>query len=145
MRTNIKSGSPYEDVFGYCRAVRVGNVIHVAGTVAQLPDLDQRNAYEQAVSALDVIQAALAEVGADRYDVVRTITYVTDIGDMELVARAHGAVFADVRPGSTLVEVSALIDPAMKVEIEVYAVIDPDRDRSAGADPLASTETRIMG
>lgn len=124
MRQKIRSGNPYEDVYGYCRAVRVGDTVHVAGTVAQLPNLADADAYEQAVSALGIIERALREAGASAADVVRTVTYVTDIGDVDLVARAHHAMFADVRPASTLVEVSALIDPALKVEIEAYAIID---------------------
>ncbi len=126
MRTNIQSGSPYEEVFGYCRAVRVGNTIHVAGTCAQPPHIEGCDAYEQATSAIAIISAALEEAGASTSDVVRTITYLTDIGDMNLVARAHSETFGDVRPAATLVEVSSLIDPAMKVEIEVYAIIDED-------------------
>lgn len=126
MRTNIQSGSPYEDVYGYCRAVRVGDTVHVAGTCAQPPHVEGSDAYEQAANALEIIEAALQEAGASRRDVVRTVTYVTDIGDMELVARAHSEVFGDVRPVATLVEVSRLIDPAMKVEIEAYAVVVGD-------------------
>ncbi len=126
MRTNIQSGSPYEEVFGYCRAVRVGNTIHVAGTCAQPPHIEGCDAYEQATSAIAIVSAALEEAGASTSDVVRTITYLTDIGDMNLVARAHSETFGDVRPAATLVEVSSLIDPAMKVEIEVYAIIDED-------------------
>jgi len=75
-RQNVSSGSPYEDVFGYCRAVRVGNTVHVAGTCAAIDDLDGADAYQQAVSALDIIQTALAEVGAGPEAVVRTVTYV---------------------------------------------------------------------
>ncbi len=124
MRQNISSGSPYEDVFGYCRAVRVGNTVHVAGTTAQPPHVSGCDAYEQTTSILEIIGNALAEAGAGFGDVVRTVTYVTDISDMELVAKAHAAVFADIKPAATLVEVTALIDPELKVEIEAYAVID---------------------
>lgn len=124
MRQNISSASPYEDVFGYCRAVRVGNTVHVAGTCAQAPNIEGCDAFVQATSALAIISDALQQAGASVTDVVRTVTYVTDIGDMELVAKAHSAVFADIKPAATLVEVSALIDPEMKVEIEAYAVID---------------------
>lgn len=123
-RQNVSSGGPFEDVFGYCRAVRVGNIIHVAGTCAAQDCLDGTTTYDQAVSALDIIQSALAEVGSGPGDVVRTITYCTDIGDVDQLARAHSAIFADIKPASTLVEVSKLIDPRMTVEIEVYAVID---------------------
>ncbi len=124
MRQNISSGSPYEDVFGYCRAVRVGNTVHVAGTTAQPPHVSGCDAYEQTTSILEIIGNALAEAGSGFGDVVRTVTYVTDIADMELVAKAHAAVFADIKPAATLVEVTALIDPELKVEIEAYAVID---------------------
>ncbi len=126
MRQNISSGSPYEDVFGYCRAVRVGNTVHVAGTVAQPPNVAGCDARQQAAAALDIIVDALARAGASPADVVRTVTFVTDIADMELVAMAHRAVFGDIKPASTLVEVSALVDPEVKVEIEAYAVIDDD-------------------
>jgi len=125
-RVNISSGSPFEDIFGYCRAVRVGATIHVAGTCAAQDCLDGTSTYDQSVSALDIIQSALAEVGSSAADVVRTVTYVTNIDDMPEVARAHLAVFGDVKPVSTLVEVSRLIDPRMTVEIEAYAVIADD-------------------
>lgn len=124
MRQNVQSNSPYEEIFGYCRAVRVGATIHVAGTCAQPPHIEGCDAYEQARSAIDIIEGALADVGASAADVVRTVTYVTNIADMDLVARAHAETFGAVRPAATLVEVSALIDPAMRVEIEAYAVID---------------------
>lgn len=124
MRQNISSGSPYEEVFGYCRAVRVGNTVHVAGTCAQEPHVEGHDAYEQAVAALGIITDALDQAGASAADVVRTVTYLTDITDMELVARAHQEVFGQVKPAATLVEVSKLIDPELKVEIEAYAVID---------------------
>jgi len=91
-RKNISSGSPFEDVFGYCRAVRVGNTIHVAGTCAAQDCLDDTSTHDQAVSALDIIQTALAEAGSGPGDVVRTITYLTNIDDMPEVARAHHAV-----------------------------------------------------
>ena len=123
-RKNVASGSPYEDTHGYCRAVRVGNHIHVAGTCAAQDCLDGTSTYEQSVSALDIIQAALAEVDSGPADVVRTITYVTNIDDMSEVSRAHSAVFDKVRPASTLVEVSKLADPRMTVEIEAYAIVD---------------------
>lgn len=123
-RQNVSSGSPYEDVFGYCRAVKVGNSVHVAGTCAAQDCLDDTSMYEQSVSALGIIQDALAEVGASARDVVRTITYVTNIDEMPQVAKAHHEVFGDIKPASTLVEVSRLIDPRMTVEIEAYAVLE---------------------
>lgn len=117
------SNSPYEDRYGYSRAVRVGDQIHVAGTTAQPPDLEGCDAYVQARSALAVIETALAELGASLDSVVRTVTYVTDIAEVDLVARAHREVFDRIRPAATLVEVSALVDPAMVVEIEAYACV----------------------
>lgn len=125
-RKNISSGSPYEDVFGYCRAVRVGDTVHVAGTCAAQDCLDNTSTYEQAVSALGIIERALVEAGAGPEAVVRTVTYVTNVDDMEEVARAHHEVFADVKPVATLVEVSRLLDPRMTVEIEAYAIIDSE-------------------
>ena len=121
-RTNIASGSPFEDTHGYCRAVRVGDQIHVAGTCAAQDCLDGTSTYEQSVSALNIIQAALAEVDSGPADVVRTVIYVTNIDEMAEVSRAHSAVFGDVRPVSTMVEVSKLVDPRMTVEIEAYAI-----------------------
>ncbi len=127
-RQNIASGGPFEDIYGYCRAVRVGDTVHVAGTCAAVDDLDDSLAgdatsYDQAVSALKIIEGALTEAGASFADVVRTITYVTNIEEWEQIARAHSEVFDAIRPASTLLEVSRLIDPRMVVEIEVYAQI----------------------
>lgn len=122
-RINVQSGGPFEEMYGYCRAVRVGNQVHVAGTCAQDPNVDGCDTYEQSVAALDIIADALAKAGAAPSDVVRTVAYVTDISDVEMVARAHVAMFGDVRPVSTLVEVSKLIDPRLTVEIEAYAVL----------------------
>jgi len=122
MRRNVSSGGPFEDVYGYSRAVRVADQVHVSGTTAQPPHLERADAYQQAVAALAIIEKALREAGSSMAAVVRTVTYVTDIADAELVARAHREVFGEVRPAATLVEVSRLLDPRMKVEIEVYAV-----------------------
>ncbi len=123
-RLNIPSGGPFEDVYGYCRAVRKGNQVHVAGTCAQEPNIDGCDTYQQSVSALEIIAQALEQAGSSPADVVRTITYVTDITEVDMVARAHFEMFGDVRPASTLVQVSALIDPRLTVEIEAYAVLD---------------------
>lgn len=120
-RKNIHSGGDVEDVYGYCRAVRVGDHVHVAGTTAREPNLDG-DAYVQAKAALEIVAAALAEAGSGPADVVRTVTYVTDIADFDLVARAHREMFSEVRPVATLVQVVALVDPRMKVEIEAYAI-----------------------
>lgn len=121
MRTNVPSGGPFEDRYGYSRAVRVGNQVHVSGTTARDPHLDGTDAYQQAKAALEIVEEALRAAGSSLDAVVRTVTYVTDIGDTDLVARAHREVFEQIRPAATLVEVSRLIDPRMKVEIEVYA------------------------
>jgi enamine deaminase RidA (YjgF/YER057c/UK114 family) len=121
-RVVISSGGSYEDVYGYSRAVRVGTQVHVAGTCARGEDLDG-DTYVQAAAALRIIAAALEDAGASTTDVVRTVAYVTDIADADLVARAHREVFADIRPAATMVQVSALIDPRMRVEIEAYAVV----------------------
>ncbi|MDO0916653.1 Rid family hydrolase [Streptomyces sp. DT2A-34] len=122
MRQTVPAGTPYADAYGYSRAVRVANQIHVSGTTAQPPDLDGSDAYQQAKAALAIIEAALKEVGSGLGSVVRTVVYVTDIADGELIAKAHQEAFGQVYPASTLVEISRLTDPRMKVEIEVYAV-----------------------
>jgi enamine deaminase RidA (YjgF/YER057c/UK114 family) len=123
-RQNISSGGPYEAPYGYSRAVRVGNQIHVAGTCAQAPNIDGVDAYGQATDALHTIRHALVDAGATVADVVRTRIYVIDIDDTDKVLRAHGEVFGDIRPAATLVQVTALINPALLVEIEAYAVVD---------------------
>jgi enamine deaminase RidA (YjgF/YER057c/UK114 family) len=122
-RQNFSSGGPYEGPYGYSRAVRVDNQIHVAGTCAQHPNIEGVDAYGQAVDALNTISNALTAAGASVTDVVRTRLYVVDIADADAVLRAHGEVFGDVRPAATLVQVVALIDPQLRVEIEAYAVV----------------------
>ena len=121
-RVTVASGGPFEEQYGYSRAVRVGSQVHVAGTCARGGDLDG-DTYTQAAAALRIIAAALQEAGASTADVVRTVTYVTDIADAGLVARAHREVFADIRPAATMVQVTGLIDARMRVEIEAYAVV----------------------
>jgi len=124
-RINIGSGGPWEAVVGYSRAVRVGQQVFVAGTTAATPEgiVGVGDAYAQAVQALRTIRAALEAAGASMEHVVRTRMYVIDMADWQAVGRAHGEVFGTVRPVSTLVQVSALIDPALRVEIEAEAVI----------------------
>ena len=127
-RTRISSGGRWEPVVGYSRAVRVGPHVYVAGSTATAEDgsvLFADDAYGQAHFALRKIQAALQVAGARMEDVVRTRMYVTDIARWEEIGRAHGQFFAHVRPAATMVEVRALIDPAMLVEIEVEAYVGP--------------------
>ena len=129
-RTRYASGTPWEPKVGYSRAVRVGPRIYVSGTTATAPDgtiVGRGDAYAQAVQALDNIERALAALGGERADIVRVRVYVTDLGDFEAIARALGERFGEVRPANTLVQVAALIDPSMKVEIDADAEVPAGR------------------
>jgi len=121
-RQLVSSGGPFEQIYGYSRAVRVGTQVHVAGTAAR-GDALAGDAYAQTRDVLATIRGALERAGSRVEDVVRTVIYITAIGDAELVGRAHREVFGDIRPASTMVQVSGLIRPEMLVEIEAFAVI----------------------
>jgi len=123
-RQRVSSGSPFEPRFGFSRAVRVGDRVLVAGTAPIWPDGScDPDPEAQARRCLEIIVAALREAGAKPADVVRTRTYITDAKDADAVGRAHGAVFGEVRPASTMVVVAGLLDPRWKVEMEAEAVI----------------------
>lgn len=124
-RRNISSGGPFEDIVGYSRAVRVGPWVLVSGSTSMTSQglVGEGDVYAQAVQALNTIESALWEAGAQISDVVRTRMYVTRIADWEHVARAHAEFFRRVKPAATLVEVQKLIDPRMLIEIEADACI----------------------
>jgi enamine deaminase RidA (YjgF/YER057c/UK114 family) len=124
-RENISSGSKWEPVLGYSRAVKVGQMVFVSGTTGGT-DADGKvlsSTGDQTRRALEVILGALGKAGASAKDVVRTRVFMTDASEWEIVGKIHGEIFGEIRPAMTLVEVSRLIDSAMKVEIEMDAVI----------------------
>ena len=121
-RTNFSSGYPFEDTYGYARAVRVGHQVFVSGTTARGHHLDG-DAYTQMIAAIATVAAALGEAGAELRHVVRTVVYVVDMADVHQIARAHQETFGASRPASTLVQVAALTPASARAEIEVTAVI----------------------
>lgn len=124
-RKNISSGSPWEDAVGYSRAVRIGNIIEVAGTTAMDGNtlIGESDVYAQTIFILQKIERALAEAGSSLTDVVRTRMFITDITKWEEAGRAHGEFFKTIKPASTMLQVSALIDDRLLIEIEATAVL----------------------
>ncbi len=125
-RINIPSGAVWEDKIGYSRAVRIGNIIEVSGTAAVEGDkiIGKNNTYEQTVFIIQKIKTALDKAGAELKDVIRTRIFVTDISKWEEIGKAHNEFFHDIKPATSMVEVKALINPELLLEIEATAILN---------------------
>lgn len=129
MKQKLSSGTPWENIVGYSRAIRTGNIIEISGTTAMKGEvlMGAGNVYEQAVYIFDSIDRTLKLLGSSLNDVVRTRMFVTDISQWELVARAHLQFFKDIKPATSMVQVSALIDPSLLIEVEATAIVDSNQ------------------
>lgn len=129
-RTNYSSGAKWEDIVGYSRAVRIGNLVEVTGTVAvdENNNLVGNNAYEQTTYILQKIESVLKQAGASMQDVIRTRMFVTDIAQWEQYGKAHGEFFKEIKPCTSMIEVKGLISPEYLVEIEATAVLQGNQD-----------------
>ncbi len=128
MKQQISSGTPWEDIVGYSRAIKIGNIIEIAGTTAMDGNeiIGKADLYAQTKFIFSKIEKLLLQLGASLNDVVRTRMFVTNIADWQLAGKAHGEFFAKIKPVSTMVEVAGLIDAELLIEIEVTAIVDKE-------------------